>query len=145
MVSVKKFQVEEWTLLIDIPKTKDVYEKIKYRNDTVEWLNYMEVCSFKDPQVLAFFNNLGIDILKPSQLSYYPVEEGTMMMYTGSYHLCGEIVEGEMDGWDLIIAGHCFSLTDEHDAIPQEMSGNILEISFEVVLPWILDMSIPAK
>ena len=68
-----------------------------------------------------------------------------MMMYTGSYHLCGEIVEGEMDGWDLIIAGHCFSLTQEHDAIPQEMSGDILEISFEVVLPWILDMSIPAK
>ena len=50
-----------------------------------------------------------------------------------------------MDGWDLIIAGHCFSLTQEHNAIPQEMSGNILEISFEVVLPWILDMSIPAK
>ena len=51
---MKEIQVEEWTLLIDIPKTKGVYEKIKYRNDTVEWLNYMEVCSFKDPQVLTF-------------------------------------------------------------------------------------------
>ena len=142
---MKKFQIAEWTLLIDILKTKDVYEKIKFRNDIVEWLNYMEACSFKDSRVLAFFDNLGIDILKPSHLSYYPVEEGTMMMYTGSYHLCGEIVEGEMDGWDLIIAGHCFSLTQEHDAIPQEMSGNILEISFEVILPWILDMPIRAK
>ena len=142
---MKEIQVEEWTLLIDIPKTKDVYEKMNYRNDMVEWLNYMEVCSLKDPQVLAFFDNLGIDILKPSHLSYFPVEEGKMMMYTGSYHLCGEVVEGEMDGWDLNIAGRCFSLTQEHDAIPQEMSGDILEISFEVVLPWILDMSILVK
>ena len=142
---MKQFQVAEWTLLLDIPKTKDVYTKIKYRNDSAEWLNYMEVCSFKDPQVLAFFEQIGIDILKPSQLSFYPVEEGNMMMYTGSYHLCGEIIEGEMDGWDLIIAGHCFSLTQEHEAIPEEMSGDILEISFEVVLPWILDMPIPAE
>ena len=139
---MEQIQVEAWTLLIDIPKTKEVYEKINYKNDVVEWLNYMEVCSIKDPKVLAFFERLGIDILKPSQLSYYPVEEGTMMMYTGSYHLCGELVEGEMDGWDLVIEGHCFSLTQEYDAIPQEMSGDILEISFEVILPWILDIPI---
>ena len=142
---MKQIQIAEWTLLIDIPKTKSVYETVKHRSDMIEWLNYMEVCSFKDGQVLAFFEQLGVDILKPSQLSYYPVEEGTMMMYTGSYHLCGEIITGEIDGWDLMIGEHCFSLTKEHESIPQEMLGNIIEISFEVVLPWILDMSIPAK
>lgn len=140
---MEELQVEDWTLKIDVQRTRTVYANIMYRQEPLEWLNYMEVCSSIDSDVIGFLGRLGIDILKPSHLNYHAVERGTMLMYTGCYHLHGEIVEGEMDGWDLVIGQHCFSLTEEHETVPANMEEHVLEIGFEVVLPWILDVPIP--
>ncbi|MGM9950440.1 MAG: hypothetical protein ACI33P_09930 [Lysinibacillus sp.] len=134
-----------WTLSVDVPKTKALYEGVKHRNEISPWLNYIEMSSFADMEVQAFFDLLGIEMSKPSQLFYHQVEGGSMLMYTGSYHLYGDLVEGEIDGWDVIIGGYCLSLTQDMEAVPAGMSGNIVEISFEVVLPWMLELPIPSR
>ncbi|MEK4131360.1 hypothetical protein NYE67_17090 [Solibacillus sp. FSL W8-0474] len=92
--------------------------------------------------VLDFAKDLGIDLSKPSQLESHQVNDNTAIMYSGKYHIIGEIVEGEVDGWDIILGEHCFSLTDEMDQVPIMMDGPIIEISFEVVLPWVLESNI---
>lgn len=135
---MEEVQVEDWKLKINVEKTRQAYETIPHKNEPIEWLNYLEVCSFVDSEIIEFFERLGMDVLKPSSLSYLAVEEGTMMMYTGVYYVHGEIVAGEMDGWDLVIGQHCFSLTAVHDNVPTHMQDEIVEIGFEAVLPWIL-------
>ena len=135
-------QIGDWKLCVDVPKTKAFYARMDIQNDRLPWLNYIELGSFIELEVQAFFDLFGIDLLKPSQLSCHPVEGGSNMMYTGSYHLYGECLQGEMDGWDLIIGNYCFSLTEEMEAMPGEASGNMTEISFEVVLPWMLELPI---
>lgn len=142
---MEQVHIGEWILLVDVPKTKSFYARMSYQNESSPWLNYIEVSSFADEEVQAFFNLLGVDMLKPSQLSYYPVEEGTRMMYTGSYYLYGEQLAGELDGWDMMIGDFCFSLTQEMEAVPEEMSGKIVEISFEAVLPWMLALPISSR
>lgn len=135
-------QIGDWELLVDIPKTKAFYEQMDVQNDILHWLNYIEISSFIDLEIQAFFDSFGIDIVKPSNLSCHPVEDGSKMMYTGSYHLYGERLKGELDGWDLIVGDYCFSITTEMEAVPERMNGNITEISFEVVLPWMLPLPI---
>lgn len=142
---MEQIHIGEWTLSVDVLKTKALYEGLAHRNEIIPWLNYIEVSSFADMEVHAFFDLLGIEMQKPSQLSYHEVEGGSMLMYTGSYHLYGDLVEGEIDGWDVVIGGYCFSLTQDMEAVPAGMSGNIVEISFEVVLPWVLGLPIPSR
>ncbi len=138
-------QIGEWKLFVDVPKTKALYAQVNYRNEAMPWLNYIQVSSFADIEVQAFFDLLGIDMLKPSDLSYHAVEDGTMMMYTGSYHLYGKHLEGELDGWDIVAGDYCFSMTQEMEAVPDGMTGEIVEISFEAVLPWILELPISSR
>ena len=142
---MEQIQIRGWTLSVDVPKTKALYKKVEHRNEMAAWLNYIEVSGFVDMEVHAFFDLLGVEMLKPSQLSYLEVEEGSMLMYTGSYHLYGDLIEGEIDGWDAVIGNYCFSLTQEMEAVPAGMSGNIVEISFEAVLPWVLELPIPSR
>ncbi|WP_332648591.1 hypothetical protein [Lysinibacillus sp. 54212] len=142
---MERLQFEEWVLKVDISKTKEVYSTIHFNNEVLEWLNYIQVISLSEPELFDFFNRFGMDMLKPSQLSYHRVDENTMMMYSGSYHVCGELLVGEIDGWDVVIGNHCFSITEDFEAIPNQMQGSVVEISFEAVLPWILDIPIHAK
>lgn len=144
-MQMEELQIEDWLLQVDVQKTREAYFSIAYRSEPIEWLNYIEVCSFIDPDVIEFFGRLGIDILKPSHLNYYLVEGGSMFMYTGCYHVYGEVLAGDMDGWDVVIGQHCFSLTEEFETMPEQLQGQIIEIGFEVVLPWILDVPIPVE
>jgi hypothetical protein len=141
---VERVQAGGWKLFVDVPKTKAFYAQMNYQSEVMPWLNYIQVSGFADMKVQTFFDLFGIDILKPSQLSYHTVENGSMMMYTGSYHLYGERLEGELDGWDIAEGGYCFSMTRQMEAVPDGMTGEIVEISFEAVLPWVLELPISA-
>ena len=141
---MEQMHIGEWTLSVDVPKTKALYGKLQHRNEIATWLNYIEASGFAGMEVHTFFDLLGVEMQKPSRLSCHEVEGCSMLMYTGSYHLYGDLVEGEIDGWDVIIDGYCFSLTQDMEAVPAGMAGDIIEISFEVVLPWMLELPIPS-
>lgn len=142
-MQVEELQIEDWTLQVDVQKTRAAYHSMAYRDEPIEWLNYIEACSFTDLDVIEFFERLGADILKPSHLNYHPVEGGALLMYTGFYRVYGDVLAGEIDGWDVVIGQYCFSLIGEHDTVPAQLDDQMIEIGFEVVLPWILD--IPVK
>lgn len=136
-------QIEQWELKLDVEKTKAYYANAPYKNEDLFALNYIEVCSFCDPQLLTFFQQLEIDMLKPSSLHYLSVE-GDCIMYSGSYYVAGEKIQGELDGWDVVVEHFCFSLTEGNYDTPEQLTGAAIEISFEVVLPWMLFEPMPA-
>ena len=133
-------KVEEWLLAVDLEHTKMAFEFNSYRCISQECINFVKACKEAvDPIVLDFAEQLGIDLSKPSQLHSHFVDNDTAIMYSGKYHIIGEVIEGEYDAWDIVLGHHCFSLTNDFDVVPIVMEGPVIEISFEVVLPWMLE------
>lgn len=132
-------KIEEWLLAVDKENTKMAYEFNSYRciGDTCR--NFVAACEKSmNKVVLDFAEQLGIDLSKPSKLESHEVNNNTEIMYSGKYHIIGEVIEGEIDAWDIVLDRHYFSITDEFDMVPIVMEGPIIEISFEVVLPWVI-------
>lgn len=133
-------QIEDWLLAVDVENTKQAFEFNSYRCLSNECRNFVQACEHHmKPVVLEFAQQLGIDLSKPSQLEGHQVNNGAEIMYSGKYHVIGEVIDGEMDAWDIVLGEHCFSLTAEFDTVPVVMQGPVIEISFEVVLPWVLE------
>ena len=107
-------KVEEWLLAVDLENTKMAVEFNSYRCISNECVNFVTACSEKmEPAVLDFAEKLGIDLSKPSQLNSHLVNNDTEVMYSGKYHVIGEVIEGEYDAWDIVLGNHCFSLTND--------------------------------
>ena len=70
--------------------------------------------------------------------SFISVNKSVNIIGNGAI-LDGKVIEGEYDAWDIVLGQHCFSLTNEFDMVPIVMEGPVIEISFEVVLPWVLE------
>ncbi|MEG0472933.1 MAG: hypothetical protein RR588_11410 [Solibacillus sp.] len=134
-----EIEINNWVLAVDIEKTQMAYEFNSYRCMSEKCRNFVAACKHSmDDVVLQFAHQLGIDLSKPSQLDSHHVNDNTAIMYSGKYHVLGEIKVGEIDSWDILLGEHCFSLTEEMEMVPITMDGPIIEISFEVVLPWVL-------
>lgn len=134
---VKTVQIEQWVVAIQYEETRMAFELNDFRCRSEECHNFVKASAGIEPVVLKFAEKLGIDLSKPSQLNSHRLD-GNLVMYTGQYHIVGEIIEGDVNGWDLVVGQHCFSLTNEFTHIPVVMLEPIIEISFEVVLPWVL-------
>ena len=130
-------QVEDWIIDVNEARTTQFYAERPFDQELAV-LNYVQVSSFTDFEVMQFLEQLGVDILKPCELNSLPIE-GDMVMYSGCYYVYGEIVQGELDNWDVVIGQHCFSLTEGNSDMPEELVGQVVEISFEVVYPWMLE------
>ena len=130
-------QYEDWIIDVNFEQTTAFYAAQSFEQ-RLEVLNYVQVSSFTDFEVMQFLEGFGIDILKPSSLSYLPVEGG-MVMYSGCYYVCGEIQQGEIDNWDIVIGPYCFSLTKGNFDGSEKLTEKVVEISFEVVFPWMLE------
>lgn len=132
-------KIEEWLLAVDLENTKMAVEFNSYRCISDACENFVKACKETiEPGVIEFADKLGIDLSKPSQLNSHPINNDAEVMYSGKYHVMGEVIEGEYDAWDIVLGQHCFSLTNDYDMVPIVMDGPVIEISFEVVLPWVL-------
>ncbi|MEK4230638.1 hypothetical protein [Solibacillus sp. FSL H8-0538] len=136
---MESVQIGEWILLVDVEKTTKALDLITYQCVSKDCQNFVAACASLDKVVLDFAECLAIDLSKPSQLSCHRLEDNSSVMYSGQYHVIGEVEAGEIDGWDAIVGQHCFSITDEYTHIPTMMKEPTIEISFEVVLPWVLE------
>ncbi len=132
MVEVR---VEDWVLTIDKEKTKALYMTHMQQGDTLSYQNFLMANEKLGVELLHFSNMLGLNLQQPTLLNAFPVE-GQRIMYSGYYTVCGEIVDGEMDAWDVIIGEHCFSLVEEESVMA--LTEPHFHIGFEVVLEWLL-------
>lgn len=132
MVEVR---IEDWVLTIDKEKTKALYMTHMQQGDTLSYQNFLMANEKLGVELLHFSNMLGLNLQQPTLLNAFPVE-GQRIMYSGYYTVCGEIVDGEMDAWDVIIGEHCFSLVEEESVMA--LTEPHFHIGFEVVLEWLL-------
>ncbi|MBD8522804.1 hypothetical protein [Lysinibacillus fusiformis] len=130
---------EGWLLNIDKEKTKSLYMTHLQEGDQVSYQNFVMANEGLNEELLHFSNILGLNLQQPTLLNAFPVD-GQQIMYSGHYTVYGEILEGEMDAWDVIIGEHCFSLVAEESVLG--LTEPYFQIGFEVVLQWLLSQSL---
>ncbi|KEK12795.1 hypothetical protein [Lysinibacillus fusiformis] len=131
--------IEGWLLNIDKEKTKSLFMTHLQEGDQVTYQNFVMANEVLNEELLHFSNILGLNLQQPTLLNGFPVD-GQRIMYSGHYTVYGEILEGEMDAWDVIIGEHCFSLVAEESVL--ELTEPHFQIGFEVVLQWLLPQSL---
>ncbi|WP_336637133.1 hypothetical protein [Lysinibacillus fusiformis] len=131
--------IEGWLLNIDKEKTKSLFMTHLQEDDQVTYQNFVMANEVLNEELLHFSNILGLNLQQPTLLNGFPVD-GQQIMYSGHYTVYGEILEGEMDAWDVIIGEHCFSLVAEESVL--ELTEPHFQIGFEVVLQWLLPQSL---
>lgn len=129
----------DWKLTIDKEKTNALYMTHLQAGDPLAYQNFILANEKLDEELLHFSKSLGLNLQQPTLLNAFPVD-GQQIMYSGYYTVCGEIVEGEMDAWDVIIGEHCFSLVEEESILA--LTEPHFHIGFEVVLQWLLPQSL---
>lgn len=137
---MKTVRIDDWLLDIEKEKTEDIYNSITDVCECLSCKNYRKASLLLDEEVLHFCNVLGLDLHKPTLLNAFPVE-GDQVMYSGHYYVYGEVIEGELDAWDLVVGKHCFSLVEEESKKPEWLTEPYFQIGFEVVLQWLLPES----
>ncbi|MGE7751518.1 hypothetical protein MKX57_19945 [Lysinibacillus sp. FSL M8-0216] len=131
--------IEGWLLNIDKEKTKSLFMTHLQEGDQVSYQNFVMANEVLNEELLHFSNILGLNLQQPTLLNAFPVD-GQQIMYSGHYTVYGEILEGEMDAWDVIIGEHCFSLVAEESVL--ELTEPHFQIGFEIVLQWLLPQSL---
>ncbi|MBI6863266.1 MULTISPECIES: hypothetical protein [Lysinibacillus] len=131
--------IEGWLLNINKEKTKALYMTHLQEGDQVSYQNFVLANEVLNEELLHFSNILGLNLQQPTLLQAFPVD-GQQIMYSGHYTVYGEILEGEMDAWDVIIGEHCFSLVAEESVLG--LTEPHFQIGFEVVLQWLLPQSL---
>jgi len=131
--------IDGWLLNIDKEQTRSLYMTHMQEGDRLSYQNFVMANEVLNEELLHFSNILGLNLQQPTLLNAFPVE-GQQIMYSGHYTVCGEIIEGEMDAWDVIIGEHCFSLVEEESIL--ELTEPHFQIGFEVVLQWLLPQSL---
>ena len=97
VVALPSELLEDWLLAVDVENTKQAFEFNSYRCLSNECRNFVQACEHHmKPVVLEFAQQLGIDLSKPSQLESHQVNDGAEIMYSGKYHIIGEVIDGEI-------------------------------------------------
>lgn len=126
----RQIRLDNWLLFVDETATHNYYAENKEICHCAYCQNFRMASYYVQPAVSVFYDRLGIDSTKPARLSALKVDNDKIM-YTGSYTICGDIIEGEINGWDVTIGDHRYSLI-EHEP-------GLIEIAFEVILPRMLE------
>jgi len=145
---MKNVCLQGWVLKIDAVKTKEYYDSI-----TVEegcncdyCKNYIKNCKEFSQEVLYFYNMLGIDPQKEGEFMEYYKPDTDKHLYMGFYHLVGEIVKrpslgtGKWDAPNVIkVCNVEFTFTNELALVPKNFPKPVIQLEFEVELPWLLE------
>ncbi|WP_080848366.1 hypothetical protein [Cytobacillus gottheilii] len=142
---MRRIEFLHWVLEIDVDKTKEFYKQEQEICICLDCENFRNACKYLNSSVMELFLQLGIDPLKPSHLSEFEAVENGKRLYIGNYHLTGKVLKGPFCTSSTWNAENTATLGDttigfEMDLldIPDHLSSPVLQIGFEVKLPWVL-------
>ena len=149
------YEFENCVLETDAEENRKLYEKLPLVTDECTCdgcSNYMLAAEHFPREVMAFFENLGMDIRKASEIITWGSEnDGMSLYYGGFYHLRGRIVRSSSHDentekiiFHRIADGYSVWFTEDislaEDCLGEEAVQ--MEIDFHGV-PWMLDQKNP--
>ena len=143
-----------WQIEFDKAETQAAYAKLP--NDIGcschTCRNFKKAAPSLPVTVFSFFEELGIDLLKPSEVyeNYYKDEQ---VFYGGFYHIVGNYLSGD-DVWQPVTKDpshqkttEMFHVADDFDigfthnvaVVPEGFPQPVLQMEVSFTLPWVLD------
>ncbi|MDI3478507.1 MAG: hypothetical protein PWQ59_2032 [Thermoanaerobacterium sp.] len=144
---MKTVYLQNWVLMIDAERTKEYYDSIAVEEGClcIYCKNYIKNCETFSKEVLNFYTMLGIDPQKEGEFMEFETDTDEHL-YMGFYHLVGEIIKrpgNETKKWDdlniIEIDNVKFTFTDDLDLVPENFPKPVIQLEFEVELPWLLE------
>lgn len=138
-----------WTLAVDTVQTASFYEQHHQITEDcacIHCANYVNACLQFPPGTAQFFASLGIDSHKEGELMYLTKQDDGSHLYSGFYHLVGQLLEGP-DCWQLTtLDGHVsvaelmrVGFTENLALVPAHFPRPVLQLEVELAIPWVLE------
>ncbi|MCL2046892.1 MAG: hypothetical protein FWG88_10975 [Oscillospiraceae bacterium] len=147
--------IGQWEIEFDRNKTIEYYKDI----DTLEFgctcrtcVNYCIAVKDFPNEVTRFFDSLGLDLIKPTEV-YGCMYENGKVEYGGFYHLVGSYISGE-DIWQglsnggstfkfellaKIVEDYGIGFTKETVMVPNNFPMPVLQMEIIFMIPWLID------
>ena len=154
------FRFANFVLDVDVERTRAFYARLDVKTTSENCVcqgcqNYDAAILLTSPEVLNFFERLGIDPRKPAEvydLMGGDLDENGKMYYNGWYHVCGVRLQGSsawMDVTDemkhLEIAGmyavdDFFKVSFEENTmmLHEDFPTPVLKMEIDAHLPWVI-------
>ncbi|MDR1410316.1 MAG: hypothetical protein LBJ12_08705 [Oscillospiraceae bacterium] len=115
-----------------------------YSNPGEDWLcscqdclNYYAAAPNFPTEVIAFFDELGMNVTKPSEV-YDCSFQNDLLQYCGFYHLYGNIKYTESSKLQLADGFEC-RFSSSLACVPSTFSNNRIQLNIYFTVPWVLD------
>lgn len=157
-----RFQFGQFEIDVDVDKTREFYRNAELISEGCECpgcRNYEKAVDFLPNEVTSFFDSLGVDMKKAAEVWATMANPDGSVLYSGFYHLCGELLSCEnnqaempmdkrrkgLSHWDV---SRNYSLTKNYDIsvfdecgslIEEDFPLPVLEIEIDADIPWVLN------
>ncbi len=155
MTTIVKFQ--DWTFEVDRPLTEQTYKAFSGSGaencGCYNCKNYVAYRNEAFPkEVINLFNDLGIDYKKEAEIFSYDTLPNGLHHMSGWFHFKGRILKGKNYRDSLPSGGQTFELTQltdkfligftaESDLTFFEDDTGLVQLQFEIYIPWGIDKS----
>lgn len=146
-----KIQFGQFSLDIDLDKTKDFYKNMGNVSDACSCLgciNYEKAVDTLPKEIISFFTSIGIDMKKITEVYAMTTNPDSTVLYGGFYHLCGAILQGEdayVNGmWDYskaytISKDFYISFREKCDLVEEGFPKPVIQLEIVANIPWVLE------
>ncbi|PQA53794.1 hypothetical protein [Siphonobacter curvatus] len=146
-------EFREWAFEVDKQTTEKAYKAIKGSAVQECGCTYCQNFLLQREtiyplEVISFFESVGIDYHKESDVSEYGELDNGLRIYMSCFHFAGKIIRGESSAFALPMGGYQLNLTplDERVKIgfwkssDGKSEASLVEVELEVLLPWVLNL-----
>ncbi len=156
-----KVQFGQFYLDIDVNKTREFYKKMEYVSHGCSCSgcrNFEQAVDTLSNEIIYFFESIGIDMKKITEVYVNTVNSDGSLLYGGFYHLCGTILSGEsawielptsksksrIFHWDHLRTypvSKNFYISFQKDCalVEDGFPMPVLQLEIEAVIPWVLE------
>lgn len=143
-----------YELDVDVDRTRQFYTNENYEFCTCAGCrNFSKAYSLLPEVVQRFFQQFGIHMGKPAEISAYNSVDGNSTFYGGFYHICGTVLTGK-NPWQktgkrtysldqryaLNLTGDCsVFFTDACSLVEKDFPAPVIQMEFQCSIPWVLE------
>ena len=152
MIAIK---YKDWEFTADVETTKTTYKNVSIASaeasESIEGVNFAKQREKIYPQEIKdLFTSLGIDYKKETEVSHHKVLDDGQHVYTGWFHFKGDFSgpgyldkqKGDDKTFNITPISDKFGIGFRRENFLTEFEdrSNLVQVEFECLLPWILDV-----
>ena len=149
------FTFGDFKLDIDVARTRRFYETVEdpLGCDCAGCRNFYAAYPSLPAPIDAFFQQLGVDLGSPAEMTAFVSHDGNLTLYDGFYHICGKILESPKlhiktngkgflfnnDATIKLTPNHSVHFTNATGLVDDDFPRPVIQLQIMGDIPWVLD------